>query len=723
MVEINKVLEQLTTATSASQFLQTKDLPFYKSLSKPFSDKVAASGGRLLALCNTLVGKLAPPGGGPEPLEDLDDVVDRFDGIVDILDNLLEKADVCLDEVAGRLQHSRNPGTVPAQSAPVVVKLTDARTGKTSDYVHAKNIARPQLRFEDRPDNSSRPFVRKLRVKHHAKKPLEEAGDGHPYEYEISNIQYPSWLFEISPEILYTDFDTSTYTFVDTEEKLDAMIAHLNASREIAIDLEVLHGAESDIIWLQKDFGVYIVNLFDTFHASHVLELEKHGLAFLLQMYCNVETNKAYQLADWRIRHGYAFCAYARMDTHYLLYIFDRMRNETLLRSDSATKQLLHVVLTRSERTSLNVYVKEPYDAEGDGPVGWRTQLRKVTIPMSPEQVAAYKAVHAWRDRIAREEDESARYVLPNFMLANLATRMPKDERGVFACCNPVPNLVRMYAGDLVIAMEQARVKAAVEAERRAKENGTLTHPGAIDVTLPIVTSSVHKRFDDDNGAPILLELDKGFFVSTLNDKKENGKTCIRAVATLEVRPFSRMFDVARGDVEPYPKLREAERVRQSLFLISPGFELVRKRKEREDAERAAAEAEKGEEDMELESEAVSSPDAKKRKKDPYEIVQVGKKAVKKARVLDEPGSGGPDVLYRKPDGGPSEIEAHKYPKKGEAYEVESKKRKNKDGENEIDFNPYGEVDDSKIAKKREPKVVANINRSLSRGKSMTYKK
>lgn len=28
--------------------------------------------------------------------------------------------------------------------------------------------------------------------------------------------------------------------------------------------VQVLHGADSDIAWLQRDFGLYIVNLFDT---------------------------------------------------------------------------------------------------------------------------------------------------------------------------------------------------------------------------------------------------------------------------------------------------------------------------------------------------------------------------------------------------------------------------------------------------------------------------
>ena len=33
----------------------------------------------------------------------------------------------------------------------------------------------------------------------------------------------------------------------------------------------MFHGADSDIPWLQKDFGIYVVNLFDTYHATKVL--------------------------------------------------------------------------------------------------------------------------------------------------------------------------------------------------------------------------------------------------------------------------------------------------------------------------------------------------------------------------------------------------------------------------------------------------------------------
>ena len=65
---------------------------------------------------------------------------------------------------------------------------------------------------------------------------------------------------------------------------------------------QVMHGADWDVTWLQRDFGIYIVNLFDTGQASRVLGLPKYSLAFLLDYCCKVQADKQYQLADWRIR-------------------------------------------------------------------------------------------------------------------------------------------------------------------------------------------------------------------------------------------------------------------------------------------------------------------------------------------------------------------------------------------------------------------------------------
>ena len=69
--------------------------------------------------------------------------------------------------------------------------------------------------------------------------------------------------------------------------------------------MKVMHGADWDVRWLQRDFGIYVVNLFDTHIASYLVGLSRHSLAHLLKHYCQVEADKQYQLADWRLRYDY----------------------------------------------------------------------------------------------------------------------------------------------------------------------------------------------------------------------------------------------------------------------------------------------------------------------------------------------------------------------------------------------------------------------------------
>ena len=58
-----------------------------------------------------------------------------------------------------------------------------------------------------------------------------------------------------------------------------------------------------DVDWLQRDLGLYLVNMFDTGQAARALNFSRFSLAHLLQQYCDVAADKQYQLADWRIRY------------------------------------------------------------------------------------------------------------------------------------------------------------------------------------------------------------------------------------------------------------------------------------------------------------------------------------------------------------------------------------------------------------------------------------
>lgn len=53
---------------------------------------------------------------------------------------------------------------------------------------------------------------------------------------------------------------------------------------------------------MQRDFGIYVINMFDTGQASRQLKKESFSYAYLLSFYCKIIANKAYQKADWRVR-------------------------------------------------------------------------------------------------------------------------------------------------------------------------------------------------------------------------------------------------------------------------------------------------------------------------------------------------------------------------------------------------------------------------------------
>lgn len=59
---------------------------------------------------------------------------------------------------------------------------------------------------------------------------------------------------------------------------------------------QVLHGSKSDVVWLQRDFGLYLVNVFDTGEAARVLKYPSFGLAHLLDVFCGVQAQKQYQV-------------------------------------------------------------------------------------------------------------------------------------------------------------------------------------------------------------------------------------------------------------------------------------------------------------------------------------------------------------------------------------------------------------------------------------------
>ncbi|KAJ3372958.1 exosome nuclease subunit [Allomyces arbusculus] len=552
-----RLLGEVTRVTRATAPLNPEALQLRKAEDPQFARDLSATSLALLQVSNQLFKYLAGET-KVKPFSNAIDVQDRWLAAVEVVDQALDRADHALDDLYGRkAQHAA------ANATPMVASIK--QRDRTLNVVHGALIARPQEQFKADVDNSKTvPFIPKIKEKAHAKVPLdfgvpvEEMPDQpvdhvfpHPYAHEIATLEYPEAMFalpETEPE-MPASLESTPCTWVDTVAALDKMVAKLAVEPVIAIDLEhhsyrsyfgflclmqvstrtedflvdtltlrvelhrlntvfadptivkVLHGAESDVIWLQRDLGLYLVNLFDTYHATKILRFPAHSLAYLLKHYCHVDADKKYQLADWRIRPlPQDMVRYARTDTHYLLYIYDKMRTELLLQGDAATHNLMRATLRQSNETALKVHHKDRYDAEsGLGAEGWFGLYTKYNKPLTKRAFEAFKALHQWRDEIARDEDESTKYVLPNHMLFTLADVGPTDPTAVLACCTPIPPLVRTYAADIALLIRQVNDRVALLADAN------------VPVPVAPMPAPTHVRFDDDaaaNAARVVEQVD-----------------------------------------------------------------------------------------------------------------------------------------------------------------------------------------------------------------------
>ncbi|KAF8211725.1 hypothetical protein K438DRAFT_1807803 [Mycena galopus ATCC 62051] len=545
------------------------DIPFHRSMDPDLAEDLDAFSSRVLSLTNNILSLVATADPsqsgrrkGKAKLQTQDDVVDDFHSlVVDVMDQMLERTDICLDEFLGRTKAPLVAINYDAPGLRKTTKKTPAQRGQLDSAVqHASHLVKPQLAFKHPVNNSDEPWHPVLSHKFNAQVPLghiyrdsdAEMIMNHPYRYEIMHIPYPPRMFVAAEPIQPSPLESTSATWVSTPDALDSMLDELREAPEIAIDLEhnnyrsfagivclmqisirtkdwivdtlalraelatgalnevftdpkiikVFHGAESDIIWLQQDFNLYIVNLFDTFHASKLLEFPRHGLANLLEMYCDFVPDKRYQLADWRIRPlPEDMLQYARSDTHFLLFIYDNLRNALLDRAVSRAQSqsrspspsrhspptntppeqaLIRQALARSEETALRTYEKEVYDLElGAGTGGWDTLARKwnkgalvaaAETPLGSQtlQRAVYRCVHAWRDEVARAEDESTRYVLPNHYLFQLAERPPADMAALLQMFQPVPPVVRRRAKELFEAIRACLQRYLSKTEKAA---------------------------------------------------------------------------------------------------------------------------------------------------------------------------------------------------------------------------------------------------------------
>ncbi|KAL4576823.1 hypothetical protein LXL04_012923 [Taraxacum kok-saghyz] len=363
----------------------------------------------------------------------------------------------------GNTSNSPDSNLGNASSVKVVSRDSNA---KAKVSFHIPSIRRPQDEYKILVNNANQPFEHVW---------LQRSEDGSKLIHPLENLSIMDFIDKtVSDEepVKPPPVESTSFKMIQEVKDLKKLAAALREADEFAVDLEhnqyrsfqgltclmqistrtedfivdtlklrvhigpylrdvfkdptkrkVMHGADRDIIWLQRDFGIYVCNMFDTGQASKVLKLERNSLEFLLRHFCEVSANKEYQNADWRLRPlTDEMLRYASEDTHYLLYIYDVMKRMLLSSSTdpNCPEAPLIEVYQRSYDVCMQLYQKELLTENS-----YLNIYGLHAADLNGQQLAIVAGLVEWRDVIARAEDESTGFILPNKSLIEIAKQMP----------------------------------------------------------------------------------------------------------------------------------------------------------------------------------------------------------------------------------------------------------------------------------------------------------
>jgi ribonuclease D len=201
----------------------------------------------------------------------------------------------------------------------------------------------------------------------------------------------------------------------------------------------VLHGADYDVRCLKREYGWKLPRLFDTMAAARRLGREGLGLSALVEAQFGVRLSKTFQRSDWGQRPlTGAQIAYASLDTHFLLPIYDLLSGELETRG----------VADEARREFARIAAVEPKERVFD-PEGYRRI--KGGRELDPAGRAILRALYLAREDRARAVDRPPFKVLADQTMVEIARRRPRTPAELGRLPGVTPSVLKRM-GDAILA-------------------------------------------------------------------------------------------------------------------------------------------------------------------------------------------------------------------------------------------------------------------------------
>lgn len=263
-------------------------------------------------------------------------------------------------------------------------------------------------------------------------------------------------LYAYQEQVCLIQFSTRDTDYLVDTLALDDLSPLEPLFRDPAIE-KVLHGAEYDLLCMGRDFGFHFANLFDTRVASRTLGWERSGLGDLLEHAFGLQISKRFQRANWGARPlKQELLDYARLDTHYLLELRDRLAEELERAGRRHEAQELCLRMTQVPPR------ENGFDPQGYFRISKSKELRGA-------QLAVLRELYLLRDRLARRLNRPPFKVLGDSELVAIAREMPGVEAELKRLGRLSPRQIKRFGRDLLQAVDRGRSAPAPRRPRRSR--------------------------------------------------------------------------------------------------------------------------------------------------------------------------------------------------------------------------------------------------------------